>query len=164
MSTCLERIEAYLREANVSYEIQQHRRTFTAQQTAESEHVPGSLVAKVVMITGDHGLAMAVLPAPRHLDARKVAAALQWSTARVAQEWEFANAFLDCELGAMPAFGNLYELPVVVDRELTANDDIIMQAGTHTETISLPFADYQRLVEPIVAEIALPEASPATDG
>ena len=66
----------------------------------------------------------------------------------LATEPEFKNLFPECELGAMPPFGNLYDLPVFVAEPLTKNNEIAFNAGTHTELIRLSFADYERLVKP----------------
>ena len=73
---------------------------------------------------------------------------------RLAREDEFASSFPDCEVGAMPPFGNLYGVPVIVDRALAEDDTIVIQAGTHTDTLSLKYSDFARLVEPTLAEFA----------
>ncbi|HET9984984.1 MAG TPA: YbaK/EbsC family protein [Longimicrobiales bacterium] len=154
MGNARERLESYLSREGVPYEVQHHPRAYTAQQVAESEHVPGRSMAKVVMLVGDGGLGMAVLPAPEHVAPSKFAAAIGWGSARIAQEADFANRFADCEVGAMPAFGNLYDVPVVVDRELSLSPRIVLQAGTHTDTVAVSYADYERLAHPVVADIS----------
>jgi Ala-tRNA(Pro) deacylase len=94
-----------------------------------------------------------VLPASHRADMTKVAAALGVSNAWLADEREFATIFPDCEIGAMPPFGNLYDVPVFVDWSLTEDKTIVFQAGTHTDTIRMLYADYARLVEPAVVDI-----------
>jgi Ala-tRNA(Pro) deacylase len=151
---CNEKLEAYLREQGVPFERQSHRVAFTAQEVAASEHLPSDMVAKVVMVFADADMVMLVLPASHRADLTKVAAALGAQNAWLAGEHEFAEVFRDCDIGAMPPFGNLYDIPVFVDRTLTEDPTIVFQAGTHTDTISMAYADYARLVAPKVVDVA----------
>ncbi|HJZ47227.1 MAG TPA: YbaK/EbsC family protein [Roseiflexaceae bacterium] len=152
--TCKDRLETYLRDNQVAFETQHHRTAFTAQALAESEHIPGRMVAKVVMIVADGELVMLALPATNRVDVAQVAAMLDAREVRLADEAEFTAAFPDCEIGAMPPFGNLYGVPVYIDQILAEDETIYFQAGTHTDTISLKYADFARLVEPTVADFA----------
>lgn len=152
---CKDRLEAHLRDNHVAFELQHHPRVYTAQEIAASEHIPGKLLAKVVVARADDRLVMLALPASFRVQESKLAPALGAREARIAREEEFAKAFPDCETGAMPPFGNLYGLQVVVDRSLTDDDTIVVRAGTHTDTLSLKYADFVRLVDPIVADFAL---------
>ena len=152
--TCRERLEQWLRDAGVSFEFQHHRTVFTAQEVAQSEHIPGRTVAKAVMVDVDGRLAMLVLPASSKADLGKVIQALHAERVRLASEEEFRRAFPDCETGAMPIFGNLYGVPVVVDPGLAENESIVSQAGTHGDTVRVRYIDFERLVRPEVAELA----------
>ncbi len=151
---CKDRLEAYLRDHGVPYQTQHHARAFTAQEVAASEHIPGKMLAKVVMVLADGELRMLALPATGRVDLRRAAEALGAREVRLADERDFASTFPDCELGAMPPFGNLYGVPVYVDRTLAEDETIVVQAGTHTDTLSLRYADFARLVEPTVADFA----------
>lgn len=158
--TCKERLEAYLRNNHVAYQVQHHAYAFSAQRVAHSEHVSGKRLAKVVIVMADGKLTMLVLPAPARLDLAKAGAVLGAREIRLAREAEFAAAFPDCDLGAMPPFGNLYGLPVYVDQALAVNETIYFEAGTHTDTMSLAYADFARLVQPTVADLSQRPASP----
>lgn len=151
--TCNEKLAAYLREQGVPFEQQQHRVAFTAQEVAASEHLAGDLVAKVMMVFADGDIVMLVLPASHRADLTKVATALDATEVWLAGEHDFAPIFHDCDIGAMPPFGNLYGVPVYVDRTLTEDETIVFQAGTHTDTIRMAYADYARLVNPQVVDI-----------
>ena len=151
---CKDRLESYLRENTVPFEVQHHARVYTAQEVAATEHVPGKVVAKVVVVQADDKMVMLALPASYRVYESKLASVLGCREVRIAREDEFASAFPDCEVGAMPPFGNLYGVPVVVDRSLAEDDTIVVQAGTHTDTLSLKYADFARLVNPTVAEFA----------
>ena len=152
---CFHRIKAYLRHHRVEFDAQHHPLAYTAQDVAACEHLPSQLMAKVVMVVADGKLAMLVLPASRRVDEERAASALNAEVVRLATEEEFASTFADCEVGAMPPFGNLYSIPVYVDNELVEDETITFQAGTHTWTISLKYADFERLVGPTVADLAL---------
>jgi Ala-tRNA(Pro) deacylase len=152
--TCKERLEAYLREQQVSFAIQHHRAAYSAQDVAASEHIPGKLVAKVVMAFADGKLVMLVLPASHRVDLVRAGTAIGAKRVDLAGERELAVAFPDCEVGAMPPLGNLYHVPVYVDRMLAEDETIVFQAGTHTDTITMQYADFARLVKPTVVEFA----------
>jgi Ala-tRNA(Pro) deacylase len=149
---CRERLESYLRKEGVAFEVHPHAAAFTAQAVVEREHIPAQLMAKVVVVVADGELVMLVLPASRRVDLALLSAALDARELRLAAEAELAAAFPDCELGAMPPFGNLYDLPVYIDRSLESERTVFFQVGTHTEAFSMAYSDFKRLVAPTVAE------------
>ena len=151
---CKERLEAYLREQQAPFEEQHHRVAYTAQDVAAIEHISNKLMAKVVMVFADGRLTMLVLPASHRIDLTRVGPATGAKEVFLAGEREIATAFPDCEIGAMPPFGNLYGVPVYVDRLLAEDETIVFQAGTHVDTLSMKYADYARLVQPKVVEFA----------
>jgi Ala-tRNA(Pro) deacylase len=151
---CRDRLEQYLRENGVPFEVQHHPRAITAQEVAATEHVPGKMLAKVVMVLVDGEMVMLSLPAPYQVDLEKVGKVLGAEVARLADEEEFEGAFPDCEVGAMPPFGNLYGMPIYVEEALAEDETIFFRAGTHTDTMSVRYADYEQLVEPTVAKFA----------
>jgi Ala-tRNA(Pro) deacylase len=151
---CKDRLESYLRENRVPYQVQHHARAVTAQEIAASEHVPGKMLAKVVIVKAEDRIVMLALPASYRVHEARLPEVPGAQDARLAREDEFASSFPDCEVGAMPPFGNLYGVPVLVDRALAEDDTIVVQAGTHTDTLSLKYSDFARLVEPRVAEFS----------
>ena len=156
MVECKDRLEGYLRENEVSFEVQHHPRAVTAQEVAATEHVPGKMFAKTVMVMADDMMVMLVLPAPYQVDPGKAAAELGAEEVHLAGEERFEDTFPDCEVGAMPPFGNLYGVPVYVDEALAEDETVVFRAGTHTDTMSVRYADLERLVEPAVARFAEP--------
>ncbi|HLH68379.1 MAG TPA: YbaK/EbsC family protein [Candidatus Dormibacteraeota bacterium] len=154
---CLEKLERYLHEHRVPYRVERHRAAFTAQEIATAEHVPGRRFAKVVMAHADGELIMLTLPAPYLVDTDLLSTVVG-KTARLAEEAEFAPRFPDCEPGAMPAFGNLYGIPVLVEADLATGDPIVMQAGDHRVTVELAYRDWERLVRPTVAHFSHPSS------
>jgi len=146
-------VETLLRERHVPYELHHHPPAFTAQHLAAAEHVPGKMVAKVVIAFADERMLMLVLPATAKVNLMKLAEVTGTENVRLAREDEFAAVFADCEVGAMPPFGNLYNLPVLVDRSLAEDEQIIFQAGAHTDTIKMSYADFAQIVHPLVADL-----------
>lgn len=155
---CRERLESYLRQQQVAFDVQQHNTAFTAQEVAQTEHIPGKLVAKSVVVWADGQLIMLVLPATSRVEFAGLNKAIGAHMTRLAHEEEFTGTFPDCEVGAMPPFGNLYDVPVYVDKSLTEDETIVFPAGVHTESMSLRYVDFARLVEPTIAEFAVPRA------
>jgi Ala-tRNA(Pro) deacylase len=151
---CRDRLERLFAQEQVSYQVTQHSAAYTAQDVANAEHISGYDVAKVVLAVADDRLAMLVLPAPHRVDLELFRVGLRAHTARLAEEREFAEAFGDCEMGAMPPFGNLYGVEVYVDPALAAHRQITFNAGTHRETMTIAYADFVRLVRPRVLELA----------
>ncbi len=151
---CREDLEAYLNENGVAFEVHEQRPAYTAQEVAAAGHVPGRMLAKVVMAVADGGLAMLVLPASLKVDFKRASSALGARELRLAHEDEFEAVFPGCELGAMPPFGNRYGTPVYVDSVLAEDERIVFQAGTHSETMTVRYADYSRLVKPAVVQIS----------
>ena len=153
----LTKLRELLEQEKVPYSFHSHPEAYTALEIAALEHVKGRMLAKVVIVKNDAGeLVMVVVPADRRVDFRKVAAVLGIEELQLAHESEFRKSFPACEVGSMPPFGNLFGLPVLVDELLVENDEIVFNAGTHTLTAKLKFADFRRLVQPRIASLSLP--------
>lgn len=147
-------ITEFLDSKGVRYRHSTHSPAFTAQETAHAQHVSGKHVAKTVMVMADDRLVMTVVPANCRLELDKLRQLLKATRLRLAQEKEFGKVFPGCEVGAMPPFGNLYHVGVWVDATLKESPMIIFNAGTHTDTIEMSFADFERLVQPGIARFA----------
>jgi len=148
------KLKRFLDENHIRYISIRHSPAYTAQETAASAHIPGKEVIKTVMLYIDGELAMAVLPSTRMLDLELLRHVADAESVTLATENQFKDRFPDCEAGAMPPFGNLYEMPVYVDRSVTLDEQIAFNAGSHAELILLDYGDYERLVHPIIAEFA----------
>lgn len=144
------RLKEYLDSHGVAYTHCTHRLAYTAQEVAAAQHVKGREMAKTVILRGDNKFLMVVLPASHKLDLHALEGALSYRHLQLATEYEFAVLFPDSEVGAMAPFGNLYDLPVFVDTKLTDDDEIVFNAGTHTDTIRMSYRDFEKLVQPKV--------------
>jgi len=144
----LRRLKEVLDRAKISYEVYNHPRAFTAQEIAATQHITGRAMAKVVILNVDGSLAMAVLPSNRLVDLELAKAGLAATNVSLATEEQFATIFPECELGAMPPFGNLFGLPVIVDPALERYESIFFNAGNHLQTVRLKYRDFKLLVKP----------------
>ena len=144
---CAQLIE-YLTTNNVEFQLVDHPSAFAAQDVAFKSGVAGRVFAKTVMVKLDGDMAMAVLPADSRVDFHLLREAARAETITLCLEREFEEVFPDCELGAMPPFGHLYGMPVFVSGNLIRAESISFNAGTHTEVLTMPFTDFERLVEP----------------
>lgn len=146
----IKKLKAFLDENNVKYLTIKHSSAYTAQEIAASAHVAGKEFAKTVIIKIDGKMAMAVLPASYHLNFKLLHEIFGTQQVTLATEAEFKYSFPDCEVGAMPPFGNLYDMEVFVAESLAEDENIAFNAGSHTETIKLKYTDFERLVHPRV--------------
>jgi len=144
--TVTARLKSFLDENKITYTVMSHAPAYTAQAAAAVMHISGKEIVKTVVVRAGEDTALAVLPASHHVNLEKLGLLLG-KPARLATEQEFADLFPDCELGAMPPIGQLYNLPVVVDKSLADDEEIVFNAGTHRDAIRMRFADFARLVK-----------------
>ena len=149
----LKALREALEDNHIPYLLQTHPRTYSSQETAAVQHVPGREMAKVVMVKKDKQSIMTVLPASHRVNWDRLQEALGGEVA-LEQEQEFRRLFPYCETGAEPPFGNLFGLEVWVDTALAQDEEIVCNAGTHYQTVRLRYADYAWLVQPNVAAFA----------
>ncbi len=149
------KLQDYLQQQGVWFEPHEHPPTYTSQEMAAQEHISGNAVAKPVTVHADDRYVMCVLPASYKLDMEKVTKALKAKKVRLADEQEMSKLYDDSEVGAEPPFGNLYDLPTLMDKHLEGQDRIVCQAGSHKQAIRMKLEDYKNLVQPKVADLAV---------
>lgn len=147
----------YLNDNKIQYQVIAHDPAFTAHDVARATHVPDSELAKAIIVRADGGFWMAVLRADQIIDQTLLRKALDVKELHFAHEEDLSFLFPDCQTGAMPPFGNLYGVPVVVDAALSEDKEIVFNACTHTRAIRMKFEDYEKLVKPRVATFAQSE-------
>jgi len=141
-------IKEWLDKQKVNYKCINHYPTYTSQETAASAHVPGRRLAKTVILKVDGKLAMLVLPAHHNVNFDMLQKQTGAKKVSLATESEFKDQFPECEVGAMPPFGNLYGMDVYIEDCWGADRKIAFNAGTHTELVQLQYEDYENLVHP----------------
>ena len=157
----LSKLRKFLDLNHVKYLVISHSLAYTAQGVAALAHVSGKKLAKTVIVKIDGILAMAVIPASFHVDLERIRKVTGAQTIEVATEVEFKDAFPDCETGAMPPFGLLYDMPVYADKSLAENEEITFSAGTHRELVRMNCDDLLRLVNPTVDQFVYQHATTA---
>ena len=145
------RLASLLDDGRVPYRSLAHSADMTSQATAQHTHTPGREFAKTVVVRVDGRFAMAVLPAHRRVDLEKLRKWLNAREARLATEEEMARLFPDCEVGAEPPFGNLYQLPVYVS-PLLSQERITFHGGSHEEAVQMNYSDFAALAKPSVID------------
>ncbi len=150
----VEKLKKFLDDNNVKYVSIKHSLAYTAQEIAASAHIHGKELAKTVVVKLDGKPAMAVLPANRRIDMDRLRQTALARKADLATEQEFQDLFPGCALGAMPPFGNLYDMKVYADTVLAEDEEIAFNAGSHTELIRMAFKTFEELVNPVLAGIS----------
>lgn len=144
----LKKLREYLDSNHIKYVVLSHSLAYTAQEVAASVHIPGKEVAKTVLVNVNGKMVMAVLPANYNINFNRLMIALGGGDVFLAPENELLELFPDCELGAMPPFGNLYNMEVFVAKSLAEDEEIAFNAGSHTEIIKMDYKDFAQMVEP----------------
>jgi Ala-tRNA(Pro) deacylase len=144
----------FLDKSGVKYEVMEHRPIFTAQRMAAEDHESGKYVAKPVIVKVDGKYVMCVIAACCKVDMDALKNNLGAKTVELAEEKEIAKIFSDCEVGAEPPFGNLYDLIVILDKSLDKCDHIRFQGGTHKSSVRMSMDDYRKLANPRVLDIS----------
>ena len=148
-----QKLQDYLDQHDIQYVTISHSPAYTAQRIAELTRIPGKELAKTVIVKVDDKLAMAVLPASRRVNLQHLQEAMGADEVTLSSETEFNELFPDCEVGAMPPFGNLYDMGVYVAEQLTEDDEIAFNAGSHSELVKMSYNDYAKLVTPQVVSL-----------
>jgi Ala-tRNA(Pro) deacylase len=148
------KLERFLDDNDVRYVVTTHSPAFTAQEIAALAHVKGRELVKSVMVKVDGKHCLVAMTANQRLNLDRLRTALGTSDVHLEREAEFRSLFPDCELGAMPPFGNLYGVPVVIDEALQADEEIAFNGGDHSTIVKMRFADFERLVRPRASSVA----------
>lgn len=151
----LSKLKEFLDGRYIKYVTISHSVAYTAAGIAALTHIPGRELAKTVIVKIDGVLAMAVVAASQHVDLEHLKAVNHAQSVELASEDEFKAKFPDCELGAMPPFGNLYEMRVFADETLMRDKEIAFNAGSHRELVRVAWDDFERLVRPTIMRVAV---------
>lgn len=160
----LQKLREFLDSRNIKYTVISHSRAFTAREIALTAHVPAKEIAKSVIVKADDRFIMTVVPASDMVDLKTLKKSLGAATAGLAVEEDFKGMFPDCEPGAMPPFGNLFNMEVIVSDDLRENQQIAFNAGTHHELVKMAYKDFEQLVQPRRAKVGVKRKSHEDEG
>lgn len=144
----VKKLQEYLQQNHVNYTSIPHSVAYAAKEISHVTHTPEKSLAKTVIVFAGTKMVMLVLPANEAINFDALKQSLHENDITLATEHEFAKKFKDCEVGAMPPFGNLYNMEVYVEEHLAKNKEIAFNGGTHTEIVKLAYQDYEKLVKP----------------
>ena len=147
------RFRQYLDDSGLPYQLIRHQRDIHARATADHTHTPPEEFAKSVFLWVDEEPVIAVVPASRDVALSKVRRSLGAHSVLKARESELESLIPDCEVGAAPPFGPLYNLPVYVSRSLARDEEITFNGGDHEHAFRMRFADFEQLVHPKVVRL-----------
>lgn len=156
--TTTTKIHEELDRAGIDFDLIEHRRTETAGDEARAVGVPLDEVAKTIVVASGERFVRAVLPASTCLDLHKVRELLGDNRARLASEEELVLAYPMYELGAVPPFGVPAGDRVLLDRRLAKLDSVVLEAGSHSESVRLKTTDLLSLSGAEIEDIASEEA------
>ena len=151
----VKKLKDFLNSHKVKYVTIKHSTAYTTQEIAASAHIPGKEMAKTVIINVDGKMAMAVLPASFKIDFNLLKKSIGADSIQLASEQEFEYLFPKCDVGAMPPFGNLYDMDVFVAESLTEDEEIAFNSGSHSEIMKVAYKDFERLVKPKIVKFSL---------
>ena len=151
----LQRLKDFLDSKKIKYIVITHSQAYTALEIAAMSKIPGKEIAKTVMISVDGTMTMVVVPASHMVDFKALHRFTGASKVELASELEFKNLFPKCELGAMPPFGNLFNVDVIVSDSLAEDEMIAFNAGTHKELVRMAFRDFVNLVQPRIGTFSI---------
>ncbi len=143
-----EKLKNLLDSNAIKYALITHSPAYTAQEVAESAHISGNKMAKTVILKVDGEFKMLVLPASHLVNVQQLQELMGAKNVELAVESEFKRCFPECEKGAIPPFGNLYDMDVYISDCLSTEKKMAFCAGNYSELIRLNYKDYQNLVHP----------------
>lgn len=144
-----------LDRARVDYDLIEHHRTETAGDEAKAIGVSPEQVAKTIVLASNERYVRVTLPASEHLDLHKVRRLLADNHARLAREAELVLAYPMYELGAVPPFGVPAGDRVLFDRRLAQRDSVVLEAGSHDESLRMKASDLIALCGAEVVDICV---------
>ena len=139
------RVNKYLAEQDADFDVVNHPHSSTSMETAQLAHVPGDRIAKSVVLGDERGYLLAVLPASCRVDLGELHRQTNRNLGLVT-EYELGALFEDCEPGAVPPFGNVYDMDTIVDESLAGQSDIYFEAGDHECLVHVSAETFENLL------------------
>ncbi|WP_231950200.1 aminoacyl-tRNA deacylase [Legionella lansingensis] len=137
-----------MKNHHIAYKTISHPRAYTASQCAQAAHIKGNYFAKSVVVKLDGKFAIIAIPANIRLDLDRLKKETGAEHAEIAKEFEFQSKFTDCEVGAIPLFGELYDMDVYLADSLAHKEWLVFNAGNHNQLLKVKSEDFLNLVHP----------------
>jgi len=148
-----EQVECLLLQHGLGYQVLRHEPVYTSEEAARIRGTPLASGAKALICKGEDRFVMFVVPADRKLDSHAVRRAKGWRKLRFATREEVLE-LTGLAPGSIPPFGSLFGLPTLCDKRLGDNDVINFNAGDHSISVSMRYADYRLAEKPELGTFA----------
>ncbi len=152
MSTVFNRLSEKLTAARVAFSVARHAPVFTSEEAAAVRGVALASGAKALIVKAGEEFLMLVVPADRKLDSKKARTCLGVKSLRFASREE-VEQLTGLQPGAIPPFGSLFGLPTRCDPALGLNERINFNAGDHAISLSMMYADYLAVENPMLTAV-----------
>ncbi len=149
-------LTAYLSNNNVSYRIRVHVPTYSVSGLAAANHASEKEIARNRVFEAENTLWMAVFPGNLEIEMDALRRALHTTHVRELADSDLKDIFPDCDVEAIPPFGNLYGLNVIADPHFERNGLMVFNACSPTSSIIIAWSEFRRLVRPVIARITEP--------
>lgn len=149
----VKKLKEFLDQHHIKYVTMTHSPAFTSQEIAAAAHISGKQLAKTVIVKIGNDFAMIVVPGNNQINFARLRQSTGIEQIELAAEADFKLKFPGCEVGAMPPFGNLFDMTVYAANSLSKQEHILFNAGSHSELIQLSFHDFERLVKPKMVDL-----------
>lgn len=146
-----EKIKKLLAENKIQYEVIEHEPVLTSEDAARVRKTPLKQGAKALVMFADRKPIMIVVPANLKIDMKKFKKDYTIRDLRMATSEEVEKV-TSVKVGAVPPFGNIFEIPLYVDKKMSENNKITFNAGEHTKSISMSYKDFERIAKPILGD------------
>ena len=146
-------IKSLLDSKGCEYKMSDHEPTPTSADAARVRNTPLEQGAKAIILRSEGSFLMCVLPGSKKIDFKKIKAIISSKNVSLAAPDEVLKT-VRCRIGGVPPFGNLFKMPVYIEKSLLLNDKVSFNAGMLTRSITMKTEDYLDLVDGTVEEFA----------
>ncbi|WP_431321259.1 aminoacyl-tRNA deacylase [Rhizobium sp. YTU87027] len=144
--TIARKLQDYIDGEGIPYETLDHHRTATTSQSAQAAHVPGSRLAKSVVVHHEMGYVLAVVPSTHRIELSTLQDVMN-KRLGLASEDEVSSLFADCDIGAVPPIGSAYNVPVILDESLGTASDVYFEGGDHRTLVHMSGLSFRNLMK-----------------
>ncbi|MEM4239629.1 MAG: YbaK/EbsC family protein [Candidatus Woesearchaeota archaeon] len=149
----IDELKKFLDDRKIQYKSAVHEPVYTSEQAAKVRNEPLESGAKAMVFRSEGNFLMVVIAGDKKIDFKKVKSVINSSSLSLASPEEVLKV-MGCEIGSVPPFGNLVNIPVYMDKSLERSPIINFNAGRHDTSFSMSLADYKKSVRPVVVDVA----------
>jgi Ala-tRNA(Pro) deacylase len=147
----------FLETHHLKYETIAHSETQTSLATVNWINCDAAQLAKIIVCEIDnYRTSLFLLPAAEVMDLKELKKNINAKKINILPETKLEEIFNDCEIGAQPTYGSLYNLPTFLPEHSDKNKDIYFNAGTHTDVLRVPYSEFDDVEQPYITNFSRP--------